>query len=103
MSLAIALVHSPPLLFLDEPTVGLDPELRASLWEHFRSLASSGVTLVISSHVMDDAAHCDRLGLLHDGRIVAVGSPVDLRAATGAADSTLEEAFLYLVRQRSGE
>jgi ABC-2 type transport system ATP-binding protein len=103
VSLAIALVHSPPLLFLDEPTVGLDPELRASLWEHFRSLASSGVTLVISSHVMDDAAHCDRLGLLHDGRIVAVGSPVDLRAATGAADSTLEEAFLYLVRQRSGE
>ena len=103
VSLAIALVHSPPLLFLDEPTVGLDPELRASLWEHFRSLASSGVTLVISSHVMDDAAHCDRLGLLHDGRIVAVGSPADLRAATGAADSTLEEAFLYLVRQRSGE
>jgi ABC-2 type transport system ATP-binding protein len=103
VSLAIALVHNPPLLFLDEPTVGLDPELRASLWEYFRNLAKSGMTMVVSSHVMDDAMHCDRLGLLHDGRVVAVGSPAELRAATGAADSTLEEAFLYMVRGGSGE
>lgn len=101
VSLAIAMVHSPLLLFLDEPTVGLDPELRASLWEYFRSLASSGVTMLVSSHVMDDAVHCDRLGLLHHGRVVAVGSPRELRAATGDEDATLEEAFLYLVRQGS--
>jgi ABC-2 type transport system ATP-binding protein len=103
VSLAIALVHNPSLLFLDEPTVGLDPELRASLWEHFRSLASSGSTMVISSHVMDDAEHCDRLGLLHDGKVVAIGSPAEIRASTGVSDSTLEEAFLHLVRQRSDE
>lgn len=99
VSLAIAMVHSPLLLFLDEPTVGLDPELRASLWEYFRSLASSGVTMLVSSHVMDDAVHCDRLGLLHHGRVVAVGSPRELRAATGDDGATLEDAFLYLVRQ----
>ena len=100
VSLAIALVHNPSLLFLDEPTVGLDPELRESLWEHFRNLASSGSTMVISSHVMDDAAHCDRLGLLHNGRVVAVGSPAELRATTGSENSSLEESFLYLVRKR---
>ena len=100
VSLAIALVHNPALVFLDEPTVGLDPELRASLWEHFRALALCGVTIVISSHVMDDAVHCDRLGLLHNGQVVAVGSPVELREATGTPDSTLEEAFLYLVRHK---
>ena len=102
VSLAIAMVHSPPLLFLDEPTVGLDPELRASLWEYFQSLASGGVTIVVSSHVMDDAAHCDRLGLLHYGRVLSVASPAELRTATGDENSTLEEAFLYQVRQGFG-
>jgi len=102
VSLAIAMVHSPPLLFLDEPTVGLDPELRASLWEYFQSLASGGVTIVVSSHVMDDAAHCDRLGLLHYGRVLSVASPSELRTATGDENSTLEEAFLYQVRQGFG-
>ncbi len=99
VSLAIALVHRPGLLLLDEPTVGLDPELRASLWDHFRKLAAEGTTLVVSSHVMDDAAHCDRLGFIHSGRIIADGTPSELRAAAGQADSTLEDAFLHFVRR----
>lgn len=98
LSLAIALVHGPSLLLLDEPTVGLDPELRASFWEHFRGMAAGGTTLVISSHTMDDAAHCDRLGFLQEGRVVAQGSPAELRASAGA-DATLEDAFLYYVRR----
>jgi ABC-2 type transport system ATP-binding protein len=99
VSLAIALVHKPDLLLLDEPTVGLDPELRASFWEHFRELAAAVTTLIISSHVMDDAAHCHRLGFLRDGRVIAEGSPGTLRAATGRSDATLEDAFLYFVRK----
>jgi len=100
VSLAIALVHKPDLLLLDEPTVGLDPELRASSWDHFHNLAAAGATLIISSHVMDDAAHCHRLGFLRDGGMIAEGTPAELRAATGRADATLEDAFLYLVRNR---
>ena len=99
VSLAIALVHKPQLLILDEPTVGLDPELRVSFWEHFRSLADSGVTLVLSSHTMDDAAHCDRLAFLQDGHLVAEGSPSDLCSAVGLPGATLEDAFLYFVRK----
>ncbi len=100
VSMAIALVHKPPLLLLDEPTVGLDPELRANFWEHFREWASEGRTLVISSHTMDDAAHCDRLAFIQEGKVVAEGSPRELRAATGKADASLEDAFLYFVRKR---
>ena len=101
VSLAIAMVHRPPLLLLDEPTVGLDPELRASFWEHFHTLAASGATILLSSHTMDDAAHADRLVFLRDGRIIAQGSPAQLRAATGSPDASLEDAFLHFVR--SGE
>ncbi len=98
VSLAIALVHSPSVLLLDEPTVGLDPELRAVFWEHFREMSGGGTTLVISSHTMDDAAHCDRLAFLRGGRFVGDGSPEELRAATGRADASLEDAFLHFVR-----
>ena len=99
VSLAIALVHKPDLLVLDEPTVGLDPELRASFWEHFRNMAASGTTLIISSHTMDDATHCHRLAFIQEGRVVALGSPDELRASTGRSDATLEDAFLHFVRQ----
>ena len=98
VSLAISLVHKPLLLLLDEPTVGLDPELRASFWDHFREMARGGTTLVLSSHTMDDAAHCDRLAFLRGGRFVGDGSPEELRAATGRADATLEDAFLHYVK-----
>lgn len=103
VSLAIALVHRPPVLLLDEPTVGLDPELRASFWEHFGRMTAEGTTLLISSHTMDDAAHCDRLGFLRDGRFIAEGTPDELRAVTGEESATLEDAFLHLVRSRSAE
>ncbi|MBM3958099.1 MAG: ABC transporter ATP-binding protein [Gemmatimonadetes bacterium] len=99
VSLAVALVHKPPLLLLDEPTVGLDPELRASFWDHFKAMTREGVTLLISSHTMDDAAHCDRLGFLRGGRFIAEGTPAELRATTGRAGASLEEAFLHLIRR----
>jgi ABC-2 type transport system ATP-binding protein len=96
VSLACALVHEPSLLILDEPTVGLDPELRASFWERFREMSSGGGTLLISSHTMDDASHCDRLAFLHRGRVVAEGTPAEL--IEGARASSLEEAFLTYAR-----
>jgi ABC-2 type transport system ATP-binding protein len=103
VSLACALVHRPPLLFLDEPTVGLDPELRATFWEHFRGLTRRGTTLVVSSHTMDDAARCDRLAFLRAGRVIAHGTPNELRQATGATDASLEDAFLHFARRGGSE
>lgn len=97
VSLACAVVHNPPLLFLDEPTVGLDPELRVIFWEYFTALTRQGATLIISSHTMDDAAHCDRLAFMRDGRIIAQGAPNELRQATGHPEATLEDAFLHFV------
>jgi ABC-2 type transport system ATP-binding protein len=94
VSLAVALLGDPELLVLDEPTVGLDPVLRRDLWETFHSLAEGGATLLVSSHVMDEAARCDDLLLMRDGRIVATGTPQELRERTGRED--LEEAFLAL-------
>jgi ABC-2 type transport system ATP-binding protein len=94
VSLAAALLHDPQLLLLDEPTVGIDPALRREFWTHFRSLAARGVTLLVSSHVMDEAARCDRLGLIRDGRVLAEGSASELVARAGAPD--LESAFLAL-------
>ena len=103
LSLACALVHQPRLLFLDEPTVGLDPELRVVFWDYFHGLTRQGVTLVISSHTMDDAAHCDQLAFLRAGRVIAQGSPQELRAATGDPSVGLEEAFLYFARRKEQE
>ncbi len=96
VSIACALVTSPSLLILDEPTVGLDPVLRADLWQRFAALAASGVTLLISSHVMDEAEHCDNLLLMRDGQLVAELTPDELRSRTGEAN--LEHAFLALIR-----
>ncbi|MFJ1756778.1 ABC transporter ATP-binding protein [Kitasatospora sp. NPDC088134] len=96
VSLAAALLGRPELLVLDEPTVGLDPVLRQELWQLFRRLAEEGATLLISSHVMDEATRCDRLLLMRDGRLLAHDTPAALLAATGAAD--IEAAFLDLVR-----
>ncbi|HEX6353510.1 ABC transporter ATP-binding protein [Actinophytocola sp.] len=97
-SLAVALLGRPELLVLDEPTVGLDPVLREELWTLFRTLADRGVTLLVSSHVMDEAARCERLLLMRDGGILADDTPQALRTTTGAHD--LEQAFLTLVRQQ---
>jgi ABC-2 type transport system ATP-binding protein len=100
-SLACALVSSPDVLVLDEPTVGLDPVLREDLWGRFHALAAAGTTLVVSSHVMDEAGRCDRLLLLRDGRLVADDTPAALRRRTGTDD--LEQAFLRLVRAEGQE
>jgi ABC-2 type transport system ATP-binding protein len=94
-SLAVALLGEPELLVLDEPTVGLDPVLRRDLWALFHRLADAGTTLLVSSHVMDEADRCDRLLLLRDGRLLADDTPQGLRAATGAHD--IEGAFLSLI------
>ncbi|MFE2998928.1 ABC transporter ATP-binding protein [Nocardia sp. NPDC059246] len=96
VSLACALVADPELLVLDEPTVGLDPVLRADLWEQFQALAKQGRTLLVSSHVMDEAEHCDRLLLMREGRLLAQLTPAELRSDTG--ESSLENAFLKLIR-----
>lgn len=100
VSLACALVARPDLLVLDEPTVGLDPVLRVELWQRFADLARAGTTLLVSSHVMDEAGRCDGLLLLREGRLLAESTPARLRADSGTDD--LEEAFLRLVRARDG-
>ncbi|RQX18796.1 multidrug ABC transporter ATP-binding protein, partial [Micromonospora chalcea] len=100
-SLACALVGEPELVVLDEPTVGQDPVLRADLWARFHAMAAAGTTLLVSSHVMDEAARCDRLLLIREGRLVADDTPAAVRAATGTDD--LEEAFLRLIRDAEGE
>jgi ABC-2 type transport system ATP-binding protein len=92
LSLACALVHEPPVLFLDEPTVGVDPLLRVQFWGHFRQLADQGVTIVVSSHVMDEADRCDDLLFVRAGKVIARGSGMDLRDRAGTDD--LEQAFL---------
>jgi ABC-2 type transport system ATP-binding protein len=97
VSLACALVCHPELLVLDEPTVGLDPVLRADLWDQFNALARAGTTLLVSSHVMDEADHCGDLLLLREGHLVAHTTPAQLREDTGC--SSLEEAFLSIIRR----
>ena len=98
VSLAAALLHRPSLLLLDEPTVGVDPLLRQEFWAHFRKLAASGITMLVSSHVMDEASRCDRLGLIRGGVVLAEGSANDLVARAGTRD--LESAFLALAEAR---
>ncbi|TYB49939.1 ABC transporter ATP-binding protein [Actinomadura chibensis] len=99
-NLAVALLGAPELLVLDEPTVGLDPVLRKELWELFRELADRGATLIVSSHVMDEAGRTDRLLLMREGGILADGTPEGLRERTGTAD--LEAAFLQLITDKAG-
>jgi ABC-2 type transport system ATP-binding protein len=94
-SLATALLGEPELLVLDEPTVGLDPVLRRDLWRTFRALAAGGATLLVSSHVMEEAERCDRLLLLREGAVLADETPASLRARTGC--ERLDDAFLALV------
>ncbi|WP_271749934.1 ABC transporter ATP-binding protein [Cohnella sp. JJ-181] len=94
LSLAIALLHEPELLILDEPTVGIDPVLRVSIWSSLLALRERGTTILLTTHVMDEADRCDRIGLIREGTLTAVGSPAELKAESGA--STIEEAFIRL-------
>ncbi|WP_410514243.1 ABC transporter ATP-binding protein [Paenibacillus sp. BR2-3] len=93
LSLAIALLHEPPVLILDEPTVGIDPVLRLSIWNELRALNQKGTTIVLTTHVMDEAEKCGRLAMIRDGKLLAVDTPDGLLHATGSA--SIEEAFLY--------
>ncbi len=98
-SLACALVHRPRLLFLDEPTAGVDPELRIQFWNYFKRLTTGGVSILVSTHHLDEAGRCDRLGLLREGELLKEGVPEELRREAQA--ETLEAAFLYFARRRS--
>lgn len=93
LSLACTLVHEPSVLLLDEPTVGVDPALRAQFWAHFRRLAAAGTTILVASHVMDEADRCDELVFVRSGRILVRGTSSEVRAGAGTAD--LEAAFLH--------
>ncbi|TCO49232.1 ABC-2 type transport system ATP-binding protein [Kribbella antiqua] len=99
-SLAAALLGTPELLVLDEPTVGLDPVLRRDLWELFHRLAADGATLLVSSHVMDEASRCDRLLLMRDGDLLADDTPQGLLDSVGTVD--IEQAFLTLIDRKAG-
>ncbi|HCC08230.1 MAG TPA: ABC transporter ATP-binding protein [Clostridiales bacterium] len=93
LSLAIALIHKPPVLILDEPTVGIDPVLRKSIWNELYKLKDEGTTIIITTHVMDEVEKCDYLGMIRDGKLIASGTPNEIKNAT--ASNTIEEAFLY--------
>ena len=93
LSLAIALLHQPQVLILDEPTVGIDPLLRQKIWQQLRAIADSGVSIVLTTHVMDEAEKCDYLAMLRDGQIIAEDTPSALKRNTNSA--TIEEAFIY--------
>jgi ABC-2 type transport system ATP-binding protein len=98
-SLACALVNKPELLLLDEPTVGVDPQLRVQLWDRFQGMAREGTTILVSSHVMDEAERCDRLGLIRFGRLLAEGTVLELKTRAGVV--RLEDAFLKLSETNS--
>jgi len=99
VSLATALLGDPDVLILDEPTVGLDPVLRRDLWERFYSLADEGKTLLVSSHVMDEATNCHKLALMREGRFLAIAPPEEILKRTGAPDLT--DAFLRLIQEET--
>ncbi|ADU93359.1 ABC transporter ATP-binding protein [Geobacillus sp. Y412MC52] len=92
LSLAIALLHEPDVLILDEPTVGIDPVLRQSIWAELERIRQRGTTIVVTTHVMDEAEKCGRLGMIREGRLIAVGRPDELKQEAGA--ETIEQAFL---------
>lgn len=93
LSLAIALIHQPPVLILDEPTVGIDPVLRKSVWNELHRLSKAGTTIIVTTHAMDEVEKCDRLGMIREGKLIAVGSPDEIKHAASA--NTIEDAFLY--------
>jgi ABC-2 type transport system ATP-binding protein len=101
LSLAIALFHRPELLILDEPTVGIDPVLRRQFWNEFSRLQKNGTTIVVTTHVMDEAEHCDRLSLIRSGLLIALGTPEELKQSSG--EKTIEGAFLYYSQDEKEE
>ncbi len=99
VSLACSMVHSPQLLLLDEPTVGIDPELRASFWDYFGLIKEKGVTILLTTHYMDEAARCDKVGLLRQGNLIAEGTPEEIIRISNT--KSLEEAFLIFAKRNA--
>ena len=106
LALACAVMHEPPVLFLDEPTSGVDPLTRREFWSHINAMVERGVTVMVTTHFLDEAEYCDRVGLVYRGRLIAEGSPDDLKDRARTDDRpepTLEDAFIALVESSSGE
>jgi ABC-2 type transport system ATP-binding protein len=93
LSLAIAILHNPQVLILDEPTVGIDPLLRKSIWRELNTMADQGVTIIVTTHVMDEAEKCHNLAMMREGRLIAKGTSKELQESIGA--NSIEEAFIY--------
>jgi len=93
LSLAMSLLHEPEILILDEPTVGIDPVLRKTIWDALKSMTENGITIIVTTHVMDEAEKCHELAMMRDGRLIAKGTPAELQKSIGA--SSIEEAFIY--------
>jgi len=104
LSLAAALMHEPDVLFLDEPTSGVDPLTRREFWTHINALVEKGVTILVTTHFMDEAEYCDRISLIFQGETIAEGTPDDLKCSVRSeklSDPTLDDAFIALIQQRS--
>lgn len=101
LSMACALIHNPPVLFLDEPTSGVDVITRRDFWNHITSLAKKGVTILVTTHFMDEAEYCDRISLFYHGETIALGTPQELKDKAGA--KTMEETFITLIKESEGE
>jgi ABC-type multidrug transport system ATPase subunit len=102
LALACAVMHNPPVLFLDEPTSGVDPLVRREFWSHINAMVEAGVTVMVTTHFMDEAEYCDRIGLVYQGHLIAEGSPDDLKGRVRQDDRhepTLEDAFIALVEE----
>jgi ABC-2 type transport system ATP-binding protein len=106
LALACAVMHEPEALFLDEPTSGVDPITRREFWTHINALDEKGITVLVTTHFLDEAEYCDRISLIYRGRSIALGSPDDLKASVANADlpdPTMEDAFIALVRRSEAE
>lgn len=101
LSMAAALIHTPPVLFLDEPTSGVDVITRRDFWNHITSLAKKGVTILVTTHFMEEAEYCDRISLFYKGQTVALGTPAELKQQAGAKD--MEGAFINLIKESEAE
>ena len=97
LSMACALIHNPPVLFLDEPTSGVDVITRRDFWNHITSLAKKGVTILVTTHFMDEAEYCDRISLFYKGETIALGTPEELKQKAGT--NTMEETFIRLIKE----